>query len=83
MLAGTRLLADMRGNNISDVFVTGFDANMCVAATIFGTGIKGPGYTPGLLDHGFNLLTSRHVLASGGSALKGNDGWPYMGRCNV
>ena len=23
------------------------------------------------------------VLASGGSALKGNDGWPYMGRCNV
>jgi nicotinamidase-related amidase len=83
VLAGTRLLADMRGNNISDVFVTGFDANMCVAATIFGTGIKGPGYTPGLLDHGFNVLTSRHVLASGGGALKGNDGWPYMGRCNV
>ena len=83
VLAGTRLLPDMRGNNISDVFVTGFDANMCVAATIFGTGIKGPGYTPGLLDHGFNVLTSRHVLASGGSALKGNDGWPYMGRCNV
>jgi hypothetical protein len=31
----------MRGNKISDVFVT----NMCVAATIFDTGIKGPGYT--------------------------------------
>lgn len=83
VLAGTRLVADMRENGISDVFATGFDANMCVAATIFGTGVKGPGYTPGLLDHGFNVLTSRFVLASGGRALQGNDGWPYMGRCNV
>ncbi len=29
------------------------------------------------------LVISRMVLACGGQPLKGNDGWPYMGRCNA
>jgi hypothetical protein len=56
---------------------------MCVAATIFGSGHKGPEYVPGLLDHGFNVVTSRSVLASAGRPLRTGDGWPYMGRSNV
>jgi nicotinamidase-related amidase len=83
VLNGTGLVADMQSNSISDVFVTGFDANMCVAATIFGSGHKGPEYVPGLLDHGFNVVTSRSVLASAGRPLRTGDGWPYMGRSNV
>jgi nicotinamidase-related amidase len=76
---GTPLLADLREKAITHVFVTGFDANMCVAASIFGTGTVGEGYEPGFLDYGFDVITSRFVLASGGRPLRAQDGWPYMG----
>lgn len=83
VLHGTTLRQQLIDKNVTGVFVVGFDANMCVAASIFGTGAVGAAYQPGLLDHGFNVITSRYVLASGGSALRTQDGWPYMGRCNL
>lgn len=83
VLVGTPLLADLQANHITDVFVTGFDANLCVATSIFGNGHVGAMYQAGLLDHGFNVLTSRLLVGSGGRSLATSAGWPYMGRCNV
>ena len=84
VLHRTGLVEEMRRLGVTDVFVVGFDANMCVAATIFGAGgANNIAYIPGLLDYGINVLTSRFVLASGGQALRSNDGWPYMGPCNL
>ena len=83
VLIGTPLLGDLQANHITDVFVTGFDANLCVATSIFGNGHVGAMYQAGLLDYGFNVLTSRLLVGSGGRALETSAGWPYMGRCNV
>lgn len=83
VLHGTTLRQQLNNRNVTGVFVVGFDANMCVAASIFGSGAVGAAYQPGLLDYGFNVITSRYVLASGGTALRTQDGWPYMGRCNL
>ncbi|OQY07231.1 MAG: hypothetical protein B6I22_03540 [Desulfobacteraceae bacterium 4572_123] len=48
-----------------------------------GSGGVGPAYQRGFLDYGFNVITSRYILASGGRALRSQDGWPYMGPCNL
>lgn len=79
VLTDTPLRADLTGKGITHVVVTGFDANMCVAASIFGTGTMGAGYEPGFVDYGFDVVTSRFVLASGDRPLRAQDGWPYMG----
>ncbi len=79
VLTDTPLRASLVERGITHVFVTGFDANMCVAASIFGTGTVGPGYEPGFVDYGFDVVTSRFVLASGDRPLRAQDGWPYMG----
>lgn len=82
VLSGTGLAGRLREAGVQNVFVTGFDANMCVAVTIFGSGAVGPTYIPGLLDEGFDVITSRFIVASGGIPLRSQDGWPYMGPCN-
>ena len=79
VLTDTPLRADLVRLGITHVFVTGFDANMCVAASIFGTGTVGAGYEPGFVDYGLDVVTSRFVLASGDRPLRAQDGWPYMG----
>lgn len=58
----TTLLGQLQGINVDDVVVVGFDANICVRATIFGNAHVG------LLQSGFDVITSRSVLASGGDA---------------
>ncbi len=83
VLHNTTLRQDLMNKNVTGVFVVGFDANMCVAVSIFGSGGVGPAYQPGLLDYGFNVITSRYILASGGRALRTQDGWPYMSSCNL
>lgn len=82
VLSGTGLADTLRKAGVQNVFVTGFDANMCVAVTIFGSGAVGKGYIPGLLDDGFDVITSRFIVASGDIPLRTQDGWPYMGPCN-
>ncbi len=85
VLVESGILEVLTKNRITDVFVVGFDANMCVAATIFGSEFgtdKGRKYYPGLLDFGFNVISSRFVVGSGNSPLKGSEGWPYMGPHN-
>ncbi len=72
--------------------VTGFDANFCVAASIFGNPtLKAPlpgkqapqkGWTRGLLDRGYHVITSRRILGSSGDALQPQDGWPWLGPAN-
>jgi nicotinamidase-related amidase len=79
VLTDTPLRADLTGRGITHVFVTGFDANMCVAASIFGTGTVGAGYEPGFVDFGFDVVTSRFVLTSGDRPLRAQDGGPCMG----
>jgi len=78
------LLDDLKSEGITDVFVTGFDANACVAATIFGSRIRSDDTRehPGLCDHGFNVITSIRVVGAGPKGLLNTiDGWPYMGEC--
>jgi len=83
VLHNTTLRQDLVSRNATGIFVVGYDANMCVAASIFGSGGVGPAYQRGFLDYGFNVITSRYILASGGLALRSQDGWPYMGPCNL
>lgn len=83
--------------------VFGFNANQCVAATIFGSRdgkllrvekkrrpedgmmMEKPVFSwlPGVLDRGYNVITSRLILAShSGSPLQSSEGWPYLGPSN-
>ena len=81
--------------------VTGFDANYCVAASIFGAptakavgfidkrnqyGVMEKmaqyGWCRGLLDRGYNVVTSRRILCSTSDALQSMDGWPWLGPSN-
>lgn len=83
VLHNTTLRHELLTKNVTGLFVVGFDANMCVAVSIFGSGAVGPVYQPGFLDYGFNVITSRYILASAGRPLRTQDGWPYMGSCNL
>ncbi|HEX7640074.1 MAG TPA: isochorismatase family protein [Burkholderiaceae bacterium] len=74
---GTTLEAELRERGITQAIVMGFDANLCVRNTIFGTpatvkytkeGAVPVAYLAGLLDRGIPVLTSRVVLASSGGA---------------
>jgi nicotinamidase-related amidase len=74
---GTSLEEDLVERGIERVIMMGFDANLCVLNTIFGTpashAYKKEGkvdvpYLPGLLDRGIDVLTSRVVLASSNGA---------------
>jgi hypothetical protein len=82
VLDGSDLAVRMKLKRVTDCFVVGFDANICVAATIFGFTKyvkEGTAYGRGLLDHGFNVITSRFVVGSGAKDLETSHGWPYMG----
>jgi nicotinamidase-related amidase len=71
-------------NPIHIFVVMGYDANMCVAASMFGA-FHGTThvFVKGILDRGYNVITSRSVLASGNQPLKAEEGWPYMGPCRA
>lgn len=99
----TDLEARMKESAAKYWVIFGFNANQCVAATIFGsksttvvknttTVLDGLGreqkkyemdWCPGALDRGFNVITSRLILAShGGTPLQPNEGWPDLGPAN-
>jgi nicotinamidase-related amidase len=74
----TILEAELNNRRIRLAIVMGFDGNVCVKNTIFGTpeadeytkkdGKKKRDYLPGLLDRNISVLTSRVVLASSDGA---------------
>ena len=73
----TVLERELTDRGIQRVIVMGFDANLCVRNTIFGTpatskytekGKVAVPYERGLLDRGIDVLTSRVVLASSNGA---------------
>jgi len=67
-----------------DIFVVmGFSANHCVGASIFGGFDANRNYKEGLLDRGYNILTSRSLLASEDDNLQAFESWPYMGPCQA
>ena len=84
---GTKLAGWLTDHNLTDVVVLGYDANTCVASTIFGTNsmmtAAGVKYQPGILDYGINVLSSRGILASGNAPLQAREGWPYFGNCTA
>jgi hypothetical protein len=74
---GTTLDEELNERRITQVIVMGFDANLCVRNTIFGTpaateytekGKVDVPYLGGLLDRGIAVFTSRVVLASSNGA---------------
>jgi nicotinamidase-related amidase len=87
VLDGSDLAVQLKLKRVTDAFVVGFDANICVAATIFGfqkivkgeNGLPKQSYGRGLLDLGINVITSRFVVGSGSKDLETGHGWPYMG----
>ncbi len=69
---------ELSSRNITDAIVMGFDANTCVANTIFGklksfeytaNGKVDTPYIKGLLERKINVITSRTILASDDAAL--------------
>ena len=84
--AGQSFEQILAGLNQIHVFVVmGFDANMCVAASMFGAfqGAVPRTFVKGILDRGYNVITSRSLLASANTPLKADEGWPYMGPCQA
>lgn len=93
--AEAHLSGIMTGTGCSEFIVMGYNANQCVAAFLFGNlGSPKPGkeksqyggfkmvqgdYIPGALDRGFDIVTSRAVLASDGHKLSTVEGWPFIG----
>jgi|GEM_PF-5836262 len=96
----TELVEAMKSTGFKYWVVFGFNANQCVAATIFGSKssktvkrryrkfiekigkeeVQEMAWCPGLLDRGFNIITSRLILASNsGSELSSREGWPDLG----
>lgn len=91
-VALNRLMSD---TGCSEFIVMGYNANQCVAAFLFGNlgspragtekdllGVPKmlPGaYVPGALDRGFDIVSSRAVLASDGNKLDTKEGWPFIG----
>jgi len=85
----------MRETGCREFIVMGYNANQCVAAFLFGnTGSprRGEGkdllgvanmlpglYVPGALDRGYDIVTSRAVLASDGAKFETKEGWPFIG----
>jgi len=70
---GTGFALELKNRNILATVVMGYDANTCVANTIFGkmpeteATAKGPKaipYIPGLLERGVRVITARGILAS-------------------
>lgn len=81
---GNTLVDDLKAKKIDTVFVVGFDANSCVGSSIFGSNPNQDGTraNAGLLDYGFNVVTSIRVVGAGPAGiLNTKDGWPYMGDC--
>lgn len=89
-------IEDLQENGVRDVFVMGFDANLCVAASIFGSIpahmdippkkiVKGQVENHGFVSYGINVITSIHFLGVGEQKgkLDSRAGWPYLGKCNV
>lgn len=69
---------ELSSRNITDAIVMGYDANTCVANTIFGkpksfeytaNGKIDSPYIKGLLERKINVITSRTILASDDAAL--------------
>lgn len=83
----TTIVDDLKANGIEHLFITGFNANQCVAASIFGENPSGKKWfmgTPGFCDFGFNVITSISIVGAGRSGqLQTMNGWPYMGSCKV
>jgi hypothetical protein len=71
-------------NPIHIFVVMGYDANLCVAASMFGA-FDGTThvFVKGILDRGYNVMTSRSILASDNRPLTAEEGWPYMGPCQA
>jgi hypothetical protein len=70
----------LQEQNVEYLVVMGWDANQCVAAAIFGVERSDRGFTPGLLDHGWNVVTARNLLgANETGALESKWGWPHVG----
>lgn len=74
---GTSLADELRGRSIGTAIVMGFDANLCVLNTIFGTpegaeytkeGTQKRDYIDGLLDRDLTVITSRVILAASAGA---------------
>jgi hypothetical protein len=65
----TSLQTDLAAAGAAVAVVMGYHANQCVNSTIFGNaGVSGLASTTGLLELGFDVITSRNVLASDGNA---------------
>lgn len=69
---GTTLRTDLEAQDRRVAIVMGYHANQCVNSTIFGNaglgGLGGIPSTTGLLQLGFDVITSRNVLASDNNA---------------
>jgi nicotinamidase-related amidase len=70
---------------IEYLVVVGWDANQCVAAAIFGVEEHGgAGFCPGIVDHGWDVVTSRNLLAANTAGqLDSMWGWPHVGPANM
>lgn len=72
-----RLIKDCE---VDYLVVMGWDANQCVAAAIFGVEQANKPFVPGLVDHGWNVVTSRNLLGANlDGQLESKWGWPYIG----
>ncbi len=67
--------------NLDYLVVVGWDANQCVAAAIFGVEqIKPQPFIPGLVDFGWDVVTSRNLLGANETGqLESKWGWPHIG----
>lgn len=73
-------LKAIRDCNVTYLVVMGWDANQCVAAAIFGVEQLGKPYAPGLVDFGWDVVTSRNLLAANTAGqLESAWGWPFIG----
>ena len=76
---GTTFDQDIESRGVSQMIVCGWDANQCVATAIFGTTRSDGSSVKGLLDFGWDVVTSRTMLASNGRHLEPELGWPFIG----
>ena len=74
-------LKTIKDTGVSYLVVVGWDAHQCVAAAIFGAEqIKPQPFIPGLVDFGFDVVTSRNLLgANVAGELESKWGWPHIG----
>jgi hypothetical protein len=76
----TATVKKVRDTGATTFVVVGWDANQCVAAAIFGVEPSNRPFVPGLVDFGWNVVTSRNLLgANAVGELESQWGWPHIG----